>query len=88
MWLEFRRVLFRSEYTDKLTFDIAFEETRYTVHYETNGGTQYQDTKNETGENVALTDQSFPAGTALTNLPEPVKKSATFIGWCYDAECT
>lgn len=79
---------YTGEYTDKLTFDIAFEETRYTVHYETNGGTQYQDTKNETGENVALTDQSFPAGTALANLPEPVKKSATFIGWCYDAECT
>ena len=41
---------YTGEYTDKLTFDIVFEETRYTVHYETNGGTQYQDTKNETGE--------------------------------------
>ena len=29
----------------------------------------------------------YQAGTVLKDLPAPVKKSSTFLGWCYDEAC-
>lgn len=78
---------YTGNYTDQLTFDVSFTETSYTIQYETNGGTMVQNSSSEDDTQVAR-KESYPAGTVLNQLPQPVKKSATFLGWCYDEECT
>lgn len=37
---------------------------------------------------MEITQQKLPAGTTLNDLPLAVRKSSTFVGWCYDWECT
>ena len=37
---------------------------------------------------VEVTNETMPAGTVLDQLPEAVKSSSTFLGWCYDEACT
>ena len=37
---------------------------------------------------MEITQQKLPAGTTLNDLPLAVRKSSTFVGWCYDRECT
>lgn len=75
-------------YTDNLTFDISFETTKYNIKYETNGGTLYTDDKDEQGRAAELDNSVYEAGTKLSDLPVPGKAGSTFLGWCYDADCT
>lgn len=75
-------------YTDNLTFDISFETTKYNIKYETNGGTLYTDDKDEQGHAAELDNSVYEAGTKLSDLPVPGKAGSTFLGWCYDADCT
>lgn len=75
-------------YTDNLTFDISFETTKYNIKYETNGGTLYTDDKDEQGRAEELGNSVYEAGTKLSDLPVPGKAGSTFLGWCYDADCT
>lgn len=75
-------------YTDNLTFDISFETTKYNIKYETNGGTLYADDKDEQGRATELDNSVYEAGTKLSDLPVPGKAGSTFLGWCYDADCT
>ena len=74
-------------YTDNLTFDISFETTKYNIKYETNGGTLYTD-DDEQGRAAELDNSVYEAGTKLSDLPVPGKAGSTFLGWCYDADCT
>ena len=37
---------------------------------------------------MEITQQKLPAGTTQNDLPLAVRKSSTFVGWCYDQECT
>lgn len=74
---------YTGNYTDTLTFDVSFRETRYSIHFETNGG------KVTTQEEEALIqDTQYPAGTFLSKLPTAIRENSTFIGWCYDEACT
>lgn len=75
-------------YTDNLTFDISFETTKYNIKYETNGGTLYTDDKDEQGRAAELDNSVYEAGTKLSDIPVPGKAGSTFLGWCYDADCT
>ena len=74
-------------YTDNLTFGISFETTKYNIKYETNGGTLYTD-DDEQGRAAELDNSVYEAGTKLSDLPVPGKAGSTFLGWCYDADCT
>ena len=49
--------------------------TRYTLHYESNGGTSYK-------------DESYSSGTTVTLDKAPVRKSYTFTGWYADKALT
>ena len=73
-------------YSDNLTFDIAFDTTKYNIKYVTNGGTLYSRTDKQSG--VLLTEETLEAGTILSELPVPGKADGTFLGWCYDSSCT
>jgi len=75
-------------YSDSLTFDISFETTNYNIKYVTNGGTLYSKNKDEQQGSVELTEETFEAGTKLSQLPSPGKDGAVFLGWCYDSTCT
>lgn len=75
-------------YSDSLTFDISFETTNYNIKYVTNGGTLYSKNKDEQQGSVELTEETFEAGTKLSQLPSPGKEGAVFLGWCYDSTCT
>ena len=79
---------YTGDYTDHLTFDIAFQDTTYNVKYETNGGTITKKNPEQTDQTIAVTEEEYQAGTILNNLPTPVKKSSTFLGWCYDEGLT
>ena len=70
------------------TFDISFETTNYNIKYVTNGGTLYSKNKDEQQGSVELTEETFEAGTKLSQLPSPGKEGAVFLGWCYDSTCT
>lgn len=48
----------------------------------------YRDNPDKPGESMEITQQKLPAGTTLNDLPLAVRKSSTFVGWCYDRECT
>lgn len=48
----------------------------------------YRDNPDKPGESMEITQQKLPAGTTLNDLPLAVRKSSTFVGWCYDWECT
>lgn len=48
----------------------------------------YRDNPDKPGESMEITQQKLPAGTTLNDLPLAVRKSGTFVGWCYDRECT
>ena len=48
----------------------------------------YRDNPDKPGERMEITQQKLPAGTTLNDLPLAVRKSSTFVGWCYDWECT
>lgn len=49
--------------------------TRYTLHYESNGGTSYK-------------DESYSSGTTVTLDKVPIRESYTFTGWYADKELT
>ena len=49
--------------------------TRYTLHYESNGGTSYK-------------DESYSSGTTVTLDKAPVRESYTFTGWYADKALT
>lgn len=72
---------YTGKYEDKLTFNLTFNQTEFSVIYEGNGGTVYRDEKE-------ISDERFMAGKQLDDLPVSAKNGYTFIGWCYDAECT
>ena len=48
----------------------------------------YRDNPDKPGESMEITQQKLPSGTTLNDLPLAVRKSSTFVGWCYDWECT
>ena len=75
-------------YSDSLTFDIAFETTKYNIKYVTNGGTLYSKEKDEQQRSIELKEETYEAGTSLSSLPSPGKEGAVFLGWCYDSSCT
>ncbi len=79
---------YTGDYSDQLNFDISFRETEYTIQYVTDGGMVYGDNPDKPGESMEITQQTLPAGTTLNDLPLAVRKSSTFVGWCYDEECT
>ena len=79
---------YTGDYSDQLNFDISFRETEYTIQYVTDGGMVYRDNPDKPGESMEITQQKLPAGTTLNDLPLAVRKSSTFVGWCYDRECT
>ena len=53
----------------------AHHSTRYTLHYESNGGTSYK-------------DESYSSGTTVTLDKAPVRESYTFTGWYADKALT
>lgn len=75
---------YTGKYTDQLTFGIAFQDTDYHISYEADGGKVYKENPEKPGEMIAVTSDDLKAGTTLNQLPEAVKKSSTFLGWCYD----
>lgn len=79
---------YTGDYTDHLTFDIAFQDTTYNITYETNGGTITKKNPQQADQMITVTQEQYQAGTILKDLPAPVKKSSTFLGWCYDEACT
>lgn len=79
---------YTGDYTDHPTFDIAFQDTAYNITYETNGGTITKKNPQQADQMITVTQEQYQAGTVLKNLPAPVKKSSTFLGWCYDEACT
>lgn len=79
---------YTGDYTDHLTFDIAFQDTAYNITYETNGGTITKKNPQQADQMLTITQEQYQAGTVLKDLPAPVKKSSTFLGWCYDEACT
>ena len=79
---------YTGDYTDHLTFDIAFQDTTYNIKYETNGGTITKKNPQQADQMLTITEEQYQAGTILKDLPAPVKKSSTFLGWCYDEACT
>lgn len=79
---------YTGDYTDHLTFDIAFQDTAYNITYETNGGTITKKNPQQADQMITVTQEQYQAGTVLRDLPVPVKKSSTFLGWCYDEACT
>ncbi len=79
---------YTGDYTDHLTFDIAFQDTAYNITYETNGGTITKKNPQQADQMITVTQEQYQAGTVLKDLPVPVKKSSTFLGWCYDEACT
>ena len=79
---------YTGDYTDHLTFDIAFQDTAYNITYETNGGTITKKNPQQADQMITVTQEQYQAGTVLKDLPAPVKKSSTFLGWCYDEACT
>lgn len=79
---------YTGDYTDHLTFDIAFQDTAYNITYETNGGTITKKNPQQADQMITITQEQYQAGTVLKDLPAPVKKSSTFLGWCYDEACT
>ena len=79
---------YTGDYTDHLTFDIAFQDTAYNITYETNGGTITKKNPQKADQMITVTQEQYQAGTILKDLPAPVKKSSTFLGWCYDEACT
>lgn len=79
---------YTGDYTDHLTFDIAFQDTAYNITYETNGGTITKKNPQQADQMITVTQEQYQAGTILKDLPAPVKKSSTFLGWCYDEACT
>ena len=79
---------YTGDYSDQLNFDISFRETEYTIQYVTDGGMVYGENPDKPGESMEITQQTLPAGTTLNDPPLAVRKSSTFVGWCYDQECT
>ena len=79
---------YTGDYTDHPTFDIAFQDTAYNITYETNGGTITKKNPQQADQMITVTQEQYQAGTVLKDLPAPVKKSSTFLGWCYDEACT
>ena len=53
----------------------SHHSTRYTLHYESNGGTSYK-------------DESYSSGTTVTLDKVPIRESYTFTGWYADKELT
>lgn len=53
----------------------SHHSTRYTLHYESNGGTAYQ-------------DERYSSGTKVTLDKTPTRESYTFTGWYTDEELT
>ena len=74
------------QYTDTLTFQVAFKSKNYTIRYEANGG--FQDDKDHPGEALAFETQTMAPGTLLSPLPTAIRPGYTFLGWCYDEACT
>lgn len=66
-------------YSDSLTFDIAFETTKYNIKYVTNGGTLYSKEKDEQQRSIELKEETYEAGTSLSSLPSPGKKELYFL---------
>ncbi len=77
---------YTGNYTDQLTFDVTFTEASYTITYETNGGCIY--VNEDDGSQAVVSYETYKAGTVLEDLPQPIKESCTFLGWCYDEGCT
>lgn len=74
------------DYTDTLIFDISYQRKDYTITYEANGG--FQDDPEAPGSLIVIKPQTRNPGTTLDELPVAIKSGYTFVGWCYDEECT
>ena len=62
-------------FTNTRNSSSSHHSTRYTLHYESNGGTAYQ-------------DERYSSGTKVTLDKTPTRESYTFTGWYTDEELT
>lgn len=62
-------------FTNTRNSSSSHHSTRYTLHYESNGGTAYQ-------------DERYSSGTKVTLDKAPIRESYTFTGWYADKELT
>ena len=62
-------------FTNTRNSSSSHHSTRYTLHYESNGGTAYQ-------------DERYSSGTKVTLDKVPIRESYTFTGWYADQELT
>ena len=74
------------QYQDTLTFQITHECNNYTLRYEGNGGSM--DDPQNPGYLIDFEEETRAPGSTLDGLPVAIKSGYTFLGWCYDAECT
>ena len=70
---------YTGDYTDHLTFDIAFQDTAYNITYETNGGTITKKNPQQADQMITVTQEQYQAGTVLKDLPAPVKSPVHFL---------
>ena len=62
-------------FTNTRNSSSSHHSTRYTLHYESNGGTAYK-------------DERYSSGTVVTLDKVPIRESYTFTGWYADKELT
>lgn len=62
-------------FTNTRNSSSSHHSTRYTLHYESNGGTAYQ-------------DERYSSGTKVTLDKAPIRESYTFTGWYTDEKLT
>ncbi len=62
-------------FTNTRNSSSSHHSTRYTLHYESNGGTTYK-------------DERYSSGTVVTLDKVPIRESYTFTGWYADKELT
>lgn len=74
------------QYQDTLTFQITHKSNNYTLRYEGNGGSM--DDPQNPGYLIDFEEETRAPGSTLDGLPVAIKSGYTFLGWCYDAECT
>lgn len=74
------------QYRDTLTFRITHESKDYTITYNADGG--FKDDPKNPGELIPIGKETLIPGSALDSLPVAIRSGYTFLGWCYDEECT
>ena len=74
------------QYRDTLTFRITHESKDYTITYNADGG--FKDDPKNPGELIPIGKEILIPGSALDSLPVAIRSGYTFLGWCYDEECT